>query len=107
MALDPNEPSAVGPKWGLILSFPDQSASFAHGFEAGKIWNDMQRGGQAELAYHTSPENRELIRRMADHLGWVVESKPSTEVEEWDVTMLAKIRPERERANPHGLRIVE
>jgi hypothetical protein len=102
---DPTESGTAG--WALIISFPDQSASFAHGFEAGKIWNDMQRGDKAGLAYHTSPENRELLRRMADHLGWHIESHPSTEVAEWDVTMLSKVRPERNRANPHGIRVVQ
>lgn len=103
MAMD--DESASGPTYQLIVSFPDQSASFAHGFSAGKIWADMTRGDVAEIQLHMPIENREVIARMADRLGWSVTVTP-TDTEGWDDTLLVKVRPEREKANPHGLRVV-
>lgn len=99
------EMSAQDTEYGLIVSFPDQSASFVHGFEAGSLWQKMESGTVAEIAVETHIENREVIARMADHLGWSYESEP-THVSGWDRTTLAKTRSERKRANTHGLRIV-
>jgi hypothetical protein len=57
-----------------LVSFPDQSDSFVHGFEAGMIWQQMQDGaspiGTHGLPYHT--ENVEVIKRMADAAGYQV-----------------------------------
>jgi hypothetical protein len=89
----------------LVVSFPDQSASFVHGFEAGAAWEKMKRGDVAELELTTHAENREVIRRMADNLGWSVEIKESG-TEGWDFTRLTKTGTSRERTNPHGLHVV-
>jgi hypothetical protein len=91
--------------YGLVVSFPDQSASFVHGFEAGALDERMKAGAVAEIEATTHDENREVIRRLADYQGWSVEVKPSG-VPGWDYTILRKERPARERPNPHGLRIV-
>jgi hypothetical protein len=98
-----SEPATT--KYRLLVSFPDDSASFAHGFEAGQIWQRMGDGDLAELELTTHTANREVIRRMADNLGWDVEVLAS-DIEGWDYTKLVKRRPERQRANPHGLRVV-
>jgi hypothetical protein len=90
----------------LLVSFPDQSPSFTYGFEAGCLWTTMRQGGLAEIAATTRVENREVIRRMADHLGYALDVEP-TETEGWDDTTLMKIKPARERVNPHGLRVVK
>ena len=91
--------------YGLLVSFPDQSPSFVHGFEAGQLWERMDRGSALEIEATTHRENREVIRRMADQCGFDAEIQP-TEVEGWDQTTLTKRRPERQRPNPRGLRIV-
>lgn len=91
--------------YSLLVSFPDDSHSFVHGFEAGKLWEQMESGDVAEIEMTTHVANREVIRRMADHLGWELEVA-DTLVEGWDITTLTKRRAERDRANPHGLRVV-
>jgi hypothetical protein len=35
--------------WQLVVSFPDQSPSFAHGVEAGKLWARLGNGTQATV----------------------------------------------------------
>jgi hypothetical protein len=72
MSLD-NESANDGPGYRLILSFPDQSPSFAFGFAAGQIWAEMKRNEQAELAFDVASENRDVVYRMAEALGWEVE----------------------------------
>ena len=52
--------------WKQMITFPDQSASFAHGFEAGTVWHelktDMFPRGKTVRA-----ENIELMKAMAAH----------------------------------------
>lgn len=102
--MPPDEPHVAS--YGLIVSFPDQSASFVHGFEAGKLDEQMKRGDVAEIESTTHVENREVLARLADAEGWSVETKPS-EVEGWDYTKLVKAKPSREIPNPHGLRVIK
>lgn len=55
----------------LIVSFPDQSASFTLGFEAGMIWQRMQSGEQViKSDTGLSVENVEVMQRMADAAGY-------------------------------------
>lgn len=94
-----------GPGYRLILSFPDQSPSFAFGFTAGQIWAEMKRNEQAELCFDVAAENREIVYRMAESLGWEVECQPMAgEFDGWDSITLSKVGPGRE--NPHGLRVI-
>lgn len=88
----------------LVVSFPDQSPSFGHGLEAGKLWEQMRAGHVAEIEATTHLENREVIRRIADHLGWSTEVLP--QLDGWDFTTLVKTRSPRGRPNPHGLALV-
>lgn len=92
-------------EYGLLVSFPDDSHSFVHGFEAGQTWQKMEAGDVAEIEVTTHVKNREVMRRMAGALGWEIEVTTATE--EWDNTKMIKRRPERSRPNPHGLRVVE
>lgn len=89
----------------LLVAFPDQSESFALGFEVGQLWQMMSSGQFSIVERVTHANNREVIRRVADHLGFSVTMIPS-DVEGWDCTRLCKVRPERERPNPYGLRVV-
>lgn len=85
---------------GLLYAFPDGSASFVHGFEAGQIVALMQskeaeidRGYEEGIPIHTA--NVELLGRMCAHYGYALESKP-TDYTEWTtarMTRQAKTRP--------------
>jgi hypothetical protein len=91
--------------YSLIVSFPDQSASFVHGFEAGKLDTAMACGVWADIEVTTHTENHEVIRRLAIAQGWEVEFKPS-DVDGWEYATLKKTKKAPEKPNPHGLRVV-
>ncbi|MDE2098013.1 MAG: hypothetical protein KGL39_12240 [Patescibacteria group bacterium] len=90
----------------LVVSFPDQSASFVHGFEAGRIDEQMRGGHVTEIEVTTHTENREVLTRMAVAVGWDIECK-SSGTSGWDFTKLVKTKPAPVRPNPHGLRAVK
>lgn len=96
--------------WSLVLAFPDETPSFAHGFEAGRIYERICRmnvgeDAVAEIVEITNAENRELVQRMAAVKGWAVEIAP-TGTEGWDSVTFRKTGPSSKRPNPNGLRIV-
>ena len=93
------------PGWQLVVEFPDQSASFALGVETGKIWEQMKSGTVAEIDCFTMIENREVLRRIADHLGWKAAAY-HVAVKGWDHSVFTKVAPEGRRLNPQGLHIV-
>jgi hypothetical protein len=75
-----------------LVSFPDQSASFVNGFEAGMIWQQMQDGdsliGSHGLPYHA--ENVEVIKRMAEAAGYqVIDVSPVDEC--WTTVIIDKL----------------
>lgn len=92
--------------FALVVSFPDQSATFCHGFEAGQLWQRMTSGTEATIEATTRVENREVIRRCASALGWTVSVQPS-EIEGWDFTTMEKVGPPPASRNPHGLQLIE
>lgn len=49
----------------LLVSFPDQSASFVHGFEAGQIWQRLSDGETLIEDQLIHRINAEVIDRMA------------------------------------------
>ena len=62
--------------FGKILTFPDQSKSFVHGFEAGTTFNILVQ----EVAYYEPPfglheANRDLFKAMAERLGYYMVAK--------------------------------
>jgi len=76
-----------------IASFPDDSASFVNGFEAGMLWHRMVAGEtpiENPIAYHS--ENREVFQRMADAQGYDAEFEPIDD--EWMIATFTK-RPKR------------
>lgn len=55
------------------LTFPDQSASFVHGFEAGELWarlKDASRIGATSFSQLIHAENEVLVANMARALGY-------------------------------------
>lgn len=94
--------------YGLVVSFPDQSPSFVHGFEAGGIWEQMKfarLGASAALSMTVHTENLEVIERMAISQGWTF-SATLTAVQGWHrIEMQFDKEPKRE--NPHGLKVIK
>jgi hypothetical protein len=74
----------------LIFSFPDQSDSFARGFEAGMIWEMMKAPvTHFSMAVHTA--NEEVIRRQAEAADKEVTFEP-TDYEGWlDMTVFDRL----------------
>jgi hypothetical protein len=91
--------------WQLVVEYPDQSASFVHGVECGKLIARMKAGAVAEIKHITHAENREALRRIADYLGWRIEVVPTSFVG-WDFSIFTKVKQEGRRINPQGLQIV-
>jgi hypothetical protein len=57
--------------WALVLEFVDQRPAFAHGFEAGRLWIELERDYQAFLRTIMT-ENKEIVTRMCAARGWTV-----------------------------------
>ncbi|TSD89160.1 DUF550 domain-containing protein [Mycobacterium sp. KBS0706] len=83
----PTQPEGLA-DFGLLVSFPDQSPSFVHGFEAGMIWMDLRDSADPfDLTMHSA--NRVLATRIASHHGWNVTFR-ATEFEEWTTASFAR-----------------
>jgi hypothetical protein len=52
---------------GLILAFDSDDPEFTRGFEAGQLWERLERDGYAGQLIHA--ENAEMVMRMADAKG--------------------------------------
>lgn len=68
----------------LLVSFPDQSENFTHGFSAGMIWQQMENGEPViDQGYDTGiplhEQNLEVVMRMATAKGYAVEQKPAAD----------------------------
>jgi hypothetical protein len=68
--------------YGLVLRFPDQSESFALGFEAGEIYRRMKEEQPAELVACLHTKNTELYIDMAKLHGYHFKVV-ATDVEGW------------------------
>lgn len=90
--------------WQLVVEYPDQSPSFGHGVEAGKLWQRMVAGTVAEFECYTLPENREVLRRIAAHLGWHIDR--TSDGDFWDYSKFTKIASRSATPNPRGFHIV-
>lgn len=56
-----------------LFSFPDDSDSFVHGFEAGMMWQRMQAGETpiaTDMPVHIA--NRKVLERMSAAAGYVM-----------------------------------
>jgi hypothetical protein len=51
-------------EYGLILAFDSDDAEFTRGFEAGQLWERLERDGFAAQLIHA--ENTEMVMRMAE-----------------------------------------
>jgi hypothetical protein len=52
-----------GAEYSLILAFDSDDAEFTRGFEAGQLWERLERDGFAGQLIHA--ENAEMVMRMA------------------------------------------
>lgn len=89
----------------LLVSFEDQSESYVHGFEAGKIWEQMCSTPEGYMEFTIHTQNVETIRRMAIAEGWNADFA-ETEVEGWTYVNLEREGKSTEKPNPFGLRVV-
>lgn len=94
-------------QYGLVVAFPDESASFVHGFEAGQIWQLMSIGSM-EIGQTVHVENLEVINRMARSAGYELTDQHETgpadanvAIDGWLKIVLKKLPPK-----PH-LRVVQ
>lgn len=53
--------------WGLVLPFDTDEPEFCRGFEAGQIWEQLQRGDDIDRMIHA--ENSEMVMRMCEKTG--------------------------------------
>jgi hypothetical protein len=90
--------------YGLLVSFPDGSPSFVHGYEAGLVGSDMKRA-EPEIKRTVHIENKEVLTRMAISYGYSFEFEACS-VEGWLEATFNKIA-EPKRVNPHGLRVIK
>lgn len=74
----------------LMIEFPDQSPSFVHGFETGRLWERLGTGASTIVDWF-SPENFELIKMMCGHFGYTWEVRE--EKDGWLELVLEKGRP--------------
>jgi hypothetical protein len=68
----------------MLFAFPDGSASFVNGFEAGMLWQRIENGETViDCGIHDGfpvhTENVELIARMATCRGYSLEQQSSAE----------------------------
>lgn len=54
-------------EYGLVVSFDSDDAEFTRGFEAGQLWERLERDGYADQLIHA--ENAEMVMRMAASRG--------------------------------------
>lgn len=59
-------------EYGLVLAFPDQSPSFAHGFTCGRIWQQMSEN-KPVIQETVLAETQTTIEAMAMSKGWTEE----------------------------------
>jgi hypothetical protein len=60
--------------YSLVLAFPDQSPNFVHGFDCGRIWQQMSDGKLIIEATMVS-EVRATVEAMAMAKGWTEDIK--------------------------------
>lgn len=52
------------PNWGLVLAFDSDDPEFTRGFEAGLLWERLERDARADQLLRA--ENTEMLMRMAE-----------------------------------------
>lgn len=61
----PDEPEDA--EFGLVLAFDTDDPEFTRGFEAGLLWERLERDGEADQLIHA--ENAEMVMRIAEAKG--------------------------------------
>ena len=64
---DPADGDHQDAEYGLILPFDSDAPEFTRGFEAGQLWERLERDGHADQLLHA--ENAEMVMRMAERKG--------------------------------------
>ena len=61
------------PETSLLISFPDQSASFTYGVEYGRILQQMQQGDNviSNCGFPVRLENKTLIENTCNQYGYI------------------------------------
>lgn len=89
--------------YGLVFSFPDQSPSFVHGFEAGEWWQKMRAAKNMDVdsfgtfgGFPIHAANEGVIIQMAKYYGFRAIIAPCTdqtgaEYPEWTNVRFEKI----------------
>jgi hypothetical protein len=54
-------------EFGLVLAFDTDDPEFTRGFEAGQLWERLERDGAADQLIHA--ENAEMVMRIAESRG--------------------------------------
>ena len=82
IAIDGDKVALKGsvPHSAMVFAFPDGSASFVNGFEAGMIWTEIERGELKidrgfEEGFPIHIENVEVVQRMAAARGYRLETQ--------------------------------
>lgn len=78
--------------WQLLVAFPDESPSFAHGFQAGQIWEAMKRS-DPRIEATVLAENEEVCMRMARSQGYTMTCDKIVGYPEWRDLVLVKNAP--------------
>lgn len=71
----------------LIISFPDQSANFCYGYEAGIIWGKMEINAPG-IFVTIHKTNVELIKQMAINKNYVFQIKQYRDFEYADCVLI-------------------
>lgn len=79
----------------LVVAFPDESASFVHGYEAGAIGYRMEHTAEQVIEETVHTANEEVLQRMGAGFGWSVEFRPTDPpMDEWRVVEVRRL-PQR------------
>lgn len=75
----------------LAYSFPDQSESFVHGFEVGRLDYLMQQGltKVENFGFPIHEKNKDVIKRACEHHGYIPFFKPATYKDEHGLILVA------------------
>lgn len=84
-------------EYALVVSFPDESSSFVHGFQAGGIWECMSRADPV-IERTINLSNEEVLRRMARSEGYAMKWTPLDT--HWAECVLTKVTTAKEPGDP-------
>ncbi len=96
--------------YGLIVAFEDQSPSYVHGYELGKLSAFMEGLAPPEQidGHETTVHavNRVTLDRMCAAFGWSASWRVDPAFPDWAFVTLTKTEKPTAKPNPYGLRLV-